>query len=255
MPRIVLHPGFHKTGTSTTEHMLLRNADIMAQHCQILGNPQLGDAPEWAKRFSTRRDNTSLKAFARAWNAALSSLEDRPAIITCVDLFGRIPGHPQVTDYSATPALLNAMISGLEARFAEALDLRVHLSTREPEAWLRSLWFQNLKVHRVTEDREEFGSKFRGLSTFDQKDYSSKWPISVEPLEKSRAHPLGPAGPLLDLIGLPDDIRNQLSPQKPLKVSFSDEGIAVLLDLNRSDLSEDELRAAKNEAIGLLKRL
>lgn len=255
MPRIVLHPGFHKTGTSTAEHMLLRNADLLAPYCQIIGNPQLDDAPEMAKRHSTRRDPSSREAFTAAWTKVLAGLDDHPAIISCVDLFGRIPGHPQVSDYAATPILLETMVEGLEARFGAALDLRIHLSTRAADAWLRSLWFQNLKVHRITEDLHAFANRFRTLAAFDLSHYTARWPITVSLLEDSRHHPLGPAGPLLDHVDIPETVRCRLRPQKPLKVSFSDEGIAVLLELNRSDLDDAALRIAKDEAIGLLKRL
>lgn len=261
MPRVVLHPGFHKTGTSTTEHTLLSQADMLRDHCGIYGNPQLGDAPQQAKAHSVRRSDQSLSDFATAWKAAVSVLPpDAQAIITCVDLLGRIPGHPRIADYGATPALLSEIVAGLEGHFGQDLDLHIVLSVRAPQPWLKSLWFQNLKVHRVTEDFDAFAERFAAGADLkaqaDQlRDAASAWPLHVTALEQSKDHALGPAGPLVDLVDLPDDLRARLVPHAPLKVSFSEDAMAVLLDLNRSDLDARDLRAAKRDAMTLLRRI
>ncbi len=246
----VIHFGFHKTGTSTIEHMLLRNAKALAGHVEILGAPQLGPVVGLAKRYSGMPSALLLAQFQDAFAAALPP-PDRPALISCVDLCGRIPGHPRVSDYSAASTLAGAMLEVCPAQLA--------LGTRDAKDWLRSLWMQNLKVHRVTEDLDSFAARFEQLSDLDAQarriEAVVNQPILRLPLEAGSAHPLGPAGPLLDLFDLPSDLRNVLEPQSPLKVGMSAEAAAVLLKINRAGLSDAELSRTKSDALSVLRTM
>lgn len=259
--RIVVHFGFHKTGTSTTEHTLLQHSALLSAHCLVLGNPQLGQAPEWAKRFSARRTGENLARFRSAWDDCLGRLNpapDQAIVISCVDLIGRIPGHPRVHDYGAGSDLVRSMKDGIDACFPNQADAVFFASTRAPDAWLKSLWWQNLKVHRITEDAAEFAARFQPVSDLQAQadtlaDAAFPYPLRTGSLEISARHPLGPAGPILDLIDLPQDIRAQVRPHKRLKPSLSDDAMDLLLEINRSDMDDTDLAQTKSDVLAVLK--
>lgn len=241
----VIHAGFHKTGTSTIEHFLLRNANVLRPHLEVIATPQLGEVVALAKRYSAAPKPARLSAFAAAFAQAMPP-QDRPTLVSCVDLCGGMPGDPGVQDYRAAPALVGAMRAAGPARFA--------FGVRPGAAWLRSLWMQNLKVHRLTDDLEAFAARFAAVSDLDVQtaalEDASGGSVLRLPLEMGATHPLGLAGPLLELFGLPDI---SLLPQKPLKVGLRPDMAALLLKMNRSDLSDADLRRTKSDALALMK--
>ncbi|MEM8579344.1 MAG: hypothetical protein AAGF60_15960 [Pseudomonadota bacterium] len=245
----VIHAGFHKTGTSTIEHALMRNAGLLRPYMAVLGRPDLGAAPRLAKVYSDTRRGTHLARFQDAFAAALPA--DGPVLVSCVDLIGRIPGHPNITDYRAAPALLEAMAEVRPAQFAMGL--------RPPAEWLRSVWAQNLKVHREVRDHTDFAAAFRPIADLEAQLRGIEARLGEKilrlPLRAGGKHPDGPAGPLLDLFDVPDAVRKRMELQVPLKVGLPREANAALLEINRSDLSDDDLRRTKGDALAMFKRL
>lgn len=245
----VIHPGFHKTGTSTIEHTLLRNAAMLRPYVTVLGRPQLGAAPRLAKIYSSAPDPNKLQQFRQAFAAAVP--RDGPVLVSCVDLIGRIPGHPNVSDYSAVPALLRAMRQVRPVQFAMGL--------RPPAEWLRSLWSQNLKVHREQRSAEDFAEHMADISDLKAQiaalEADLDAPIISLPLRQGRRHPDGPTGPLLDLFDVPDSTRAQMTDQAALKVGLSKGANELLLEMNRSELSDEALRVTKGDALAMLKRM
>lgn len=241
----VIHAGFHKTGTSTIEHMLLRNAARLRPYVTVITGAQLTEAVHLAKRYSAQPEAVTLDAFTAAFAAAMPA-PDVPAIVSCVDLCGFMPGHPSTHGHGAFPALVRAMRAAGAARFA--------FGTRPAADWLRSLWMQNLKVQRLTEDHAGFAARFAPISDLDAEaaklEAAAGGSVLRLPLEDGSAHPLGPAGPLLDLFEVP---HAGLEHQPALKVGLGDEAAALLLEMNRSDLPGDALRVTKSDALALLK--
>ncbi|MEO0937840.1 MAG: hypothetical protein AAFY38_06775 [Pseudomonadota bacterium] len=241
----VIHAGFHKTGTSTIEHMLLRNAAQLKPHVAVIAGPQLTEAVRLAKRYSAQPSGGTLEAFADTFAAAMPA-PDVPTLVSCVDLCGFMPGHPSTHGHDAFPALVRAMRAAGPARFA--------FGTRPAADWLRSLWLQNLKVQRLTDDFATFAARFAPISDLNAEaaklEAAAGGAVLRLPLEAGSAHPLGPAGPLLDLFEVPHE---GLELQPALKVGLGDEAAALLLEMNRSGLPDDALRATKSDALALLK--
>ncbi len=78
--------------------------------------------------------------------------------------------------------------------------------------------------------------------------------LATARLEQTCATPLGPATPLLAAIGLGDAEIAALTPHKRLKPSPAPEVRDAMLDLNRSDLADDDLADAKAMLVELAGR-
>lgn len=86
MPRhVLIHPGFHKTGTSTLQRNLLSQADRLSPRLRIMLNDDLIDATRLARKFSVHPHEPVLDAFSTAIAAAFNSLsvqDDRPVLLS-----------------------------------------------------------------------------------------------------------------------------------------------------------------------------
>ncbi|MEJ1993529.1 MAG: hypothetical protein P8X50_18090 [Maritimibacter sp.] len=260
MKRIIVHFGLHKTGTSTAEATLLDNRDALAPHMHIIGRKTWPDVSDAAKRLSEAPGQEREHAFRQAVDQHLAALPDdgRDICISNVDLSGRLPGHPDVHSYAAPPVLMGLFADALRRCFGTGAEIRFLVSTRMPDAWLRSLYWQNLKVNRITEDFDAFAARFADTARFAPMLDAvaaaiAPFPLTVTTLEDSKSTPLGPATPILSAMGVPADTISRFTPHRRLKVSPDPEWQEVLRDLNGSDLSDQELAEAKSDILALIR--
>ncbi|MBT2129852.1 hypothetical protein [Aliiroseovarius lamellibrachiae] len=259
-PKIIVHFGVHKTGTTTAEATLEANRDLLAPVAQIVTRKTWPDVTKAAKIHST--DPSTLTRFGEVFAARLADVvlgADQALLISNVDLSGQLPGHPEVTNYDGLPARLNEIQGQLLSRFGAQAQLRFVMTTRGPAAWLRSLWAQNLKVHREVRSQEEFAEQFADLAQFSPliKAIScaiSPGTLTVEPLENTSLLPMGPATAALRPLGsvLPP---LPLVPHRPMKQSLPEEALELLLGMNRSGVSDKALKEVKSDAIYLMQNL
>lgn len=255
--RVLVHFGLHKTGTSTAERTLLDNQTRLAPFATIVGRKSWPEVSSAAKRYSESPAPAALDAFGAALAARLSGLPATgPALcISNVDLSGHIPGNGKVQDYRAMPALIGEVRRRIAGRFGDP-DLTFLASTREPQGWLASLYWQNLKVTRLSLDRAEFVTRFAPvaetgplLAAVEAELGGHK--LIRAPLEDSRSHKLGPAWPILRALGIPEDLLAALTPHRRLKVTPDDATVAAVLELNRSALDDDDCADAKAVLIAM----
>ncbi len=259
MRRIVVHFGLHKTGTSTAEATLRGNSDALAPHMQIIGRKTWQEVSDAAKRQSEAPGQERENAFRQAVNQRLAALPDdgRDICICNVDLSGQLPGHPAVHSYAAMPGLMGVFADALRRRFGTGAEVSFLVSTRAPDAWLRSLYWQNLKVHRITEDFDTFATRFADTAHFPPMLNAvaaaiAPFGLITAPLEESQSTPLGPATPILSAMGMQADEISRLTPHRRLKASPDNEWHEVLRDLNGSELSDHELAETKTDILALL---
>ena len=255
--RVLVHFGLHKTGTSTAERTMFDNRDLLAPFAEPVGRKSWPEVSEAAKRYSQRPASAALADFGAALAARLAETDDTgPTLcILNVDLSGHIPGVGPVSDYRALPALIGEVRRRIEARFG-APDLRFLVSTRAPEAWLASLYWQNLKVTRLGLPREDFIARLAPVADTGPLLASIETalgphPLIRAPLEDSRAHPLGPAWPILRALDLPDNVTAAMVPHRRLKATPDAETVAAVLELNRSALDDADCADAKAMLIAL----
>ena len=258
MTRILVHFGLHKTGTSTAERTLELNAAALAAQMQVVTRKTWDDVSKAAKVFSAQPQNNRLAAFAAVLSARLASINDqRDLCISNVDLSGRLPGHHRVNSYAAVPVLVGQIKQCLIARFGNTADIEFMISTRPAKDWLKSLWWQNLKVDRLTDDLTTFSDRLRPVSDFsgllaDIQAALGNTKLHMTDLGKTGGLHLGPAAPVLAAMGLSAEQMLPLLQGPRLKQSLPADLQQAILMLNRSDLSQQELKETKSETLSLL---
>lgn len=251
--RIVVHAGFHKTGTTTIQNFLQHHGPVLWPHTALALPFRLRKgAARAARRYDDSRSPAALDELSRELTALFDSLSlglHRRLLLSDESLSGRMPGYPGVTAYEAAVPLMER-IAGAITDFYPDPDLTFILTTRAPDAWLRSTWKHAVRHARVTEDFPDFAARQRpgadlsGLTDTIRKALS---PLEVveSPLETAALLPLGPAQPVVDLLALPPSTVDQLRPAPPANPGPSDDAVAEMLRLNRSGLAGEALEAAK----------
>lgn len=250
--RVILHTGFHKTGTTTLQQGLERNRQILAPHLRIVPRARLAPAGHAARAWSATGAPLELALLRYELAQVMERWRNddpRPVVLSCEDLSGHMPGRNGVTGYAAAAPLMRAIADTLTELHPQARP-EFYLSTRAPEAWLASVHAQHLRAMRMTQSVEEFAGRHRAAADLDAiadriADAVAPAPVHRAALEQSRDRPLGPLDPLLDLCALPDATRAALMPQPPANAAVPPDCAAGLLALNRSALNDAEVHAAK----------
>lgn len=212
---LVLHAGFHKTGSTSLQALLERNSSCLPE-----GTVYLGAAGGRLSAFAR-----AIRAFEKAPGpecgrllqrevAEVLALPDVAAaervVISFEGMVGRIPnvGNDRPV-YGHAAALLEWIVSDTDHR-----DTKVFLYTRSEDKWLRSL-FRHLVVKRgiaLTEDQFIAVPKFVGFSWVpilqDIRRVLAD-DLTVLRMEDDLGTRLGPGTQLLRHIGLTDEALEQ----------------------------------------------
>ena len=252
MPRrIILHAGFHKTGTSSVQQVLRANRAILKPELAMRLKGQMKDLMHATRGYSTWRDPLTLAKATRRFGVVLDSLALMPRrvlVISAEELSGHMPGRARLTDYSAAPILLQRFSEEISARFPKA-EQAIYFSTRDPDAWLRSAYWEHVKSSSMTLNYDDFIGAYEQAVDFEKVISTTKRTIQADvydtPLEDSDDLPLGPADPLLDLCDISPELRKKIIPQPAKNQRMDDAVLLALLDANRAYADRDERKAAK----------
>lgn len=257
--RILLHPGFHKTGTSSLQRGALARARDLDPHLRVLLTSDILGAARAARRYSAQPSAQTMTRFEEEFAAVVRHQkvhDPRALMISSEDLSGHLPGLRGVTTYRAAPALVQAAVTVLRAHVGAAAAISVLYTTRAPEPWLKSLYWQNLRAQRLTEDFESFRARLAPAADHariigeTRAILGSQADVHACNIETCGATPLGPLGAALDLLGVP---RDSLAPL-PRHNLQPEEAARDLLALNRSALPDDVLAEAKREVLRAYRR-
>lgn len=253
--RVIVHAGFHKTGTSSAQNFLLANGKHIWPRCALVMPGRLRHgAARMAVRYSRFGEPAMLDQFGQDLHDVLSTIDagNRTILISDENLAGRMPGRDGQTGYHATPALMARAEDVICDIFGVETDVVFHFTTRDPLSWLRSTYKHNLRTLRLTMDEDDYLHIFAPAAdlegvTLDVTDAvtGTVYSITLEEL----TGPNGAAQPLIDLMELPAYRRSRLVPHPARNIGPDDTLIADLLALNRSSLADAALQAAKDELI------
>ncbi len=249
MPRaVVIHAGFHKTGTSTIQQVLRKNRSVLKPHLAVRLKPQMKDLLHAARGYSTWRDPLTLAKASRRFDALLAGLPGMPRRVLCLsaeELSGHMPGRGDLRNYGAAPVLVEQYAAILRSRFPET-PVRFLFGVRKPEAWLRSAWAEHVKSSSMTLDFDAFAKAYAsGARLAEMAEAAAErtgCEVQTMPLED---HENDPARPLLELCEVPADVQRELVPVSAVNRRLPE---AVLLDLlaaNRAYEDRDARKAAK----------
>jgi hypothetical protein len=251
--RIVIHAGFHKTGTTSVQAMLRANADRLAPHLRIYLKDAFEPLTECARAFSIDPRKKTLSQVARAAATFFSTLDPddpRPIVMSSEDLSGHMPGRHGLECYDSAGLVMKCLADTALRRFGPETDLTFYFSTRTRDAWLRSTWWQNLRSTRLTDDFPTYSRQFDDARSLD--DILEEIALDVAParvtsflLEYAADLPLGPLDPLLALLEVTELDRSELAVLPPENVQ-PDMGLPdIFLALNRSTLSDKDIQDTK----------
>ena len=262
MVRMVIHAGFHKTGTTSAQSTIHANRALLGSRVRCFLRPDFLDLAQATRGFSAAPGPDRLAAVRRAADAFFAGCvtdDPRGILMSSEDLAGHIPGRNGIAGYAATHRLMRELARAARGRFGPDLDLVFYFSTRGREAWLRSTWWQNLRVTRLTEDFDTYATRISEASDLPATLGRVAQAIAPErlvsqPLENTGALPLGPLTPMLDLLDIDETLRRALVPT-PVRNAQQTPGLdAVFLAINRSALRPKQAREAKRMLLLLSRR-
>ncbi|MEQ6201966.1 hypothetical protein ABMC88_02820 [Sulfitobacter sp. HNIBRBA2951] len=252
MPRkIVLHAGFHKTGTSTVQAVLRANRKALMPALAIRLKGQMQELMHATRGYSTYGTADALDKVSRRFDALLADLPGMPRrtlLISAEELSGHMPGRGALADYSAAPVLMYLYWQRAQRAFPKT-PVVFCFSTRDSAAWQRSSWAEHVKSSGMTQDFDTYCASYPAAAELAQtvQEISRRVPAPVHSfaLEDCAGLPLGPADPVLDLCDIPDALRTALVPQPVQNAQLDAQTLEDLRQINRAHSDADARNAAK----------
>ncbi|MEP0990887.1 MAG: sulfotransferase [Tateyamaria sp.] len=252
---IILHAGFHKTGTSSLQQTLKANRAVLKRTCNIVLKFRLQEILRATRGYSTWRDPLSLAKISHRADTWLTDQPDyrhRGLIASAEEFVGHMPGREGVDDYSASLTLLPDLLAAFQRRY-EHPDLHIVFTTRQPDTWLHSAYWEHVKSSSMTMSLDAFLRQFSQAAEFspllDQlAERIAPVPLHRIALEDWRHTPLGLAEPVVALAGYPAQDMQNLTPIAPVNTRLPNEALQELLDLNRN-ISDREARNQAKQAL------
>ncbi|WP_149141365.1 hypothetical protein [Gemmobacter caeruleus] len=251
-PRILLHAGFHKTGSSSVQAALAAHRPALLEAGWAVRLP--GDAGgallvEAARQMSRAPGIGARRMVLRALRAWLAPVAGAPGLIlSCEDLAGLMPGHPGIDSYDMAPRLAAIALRAVAEIWPDGPAWLVY-GTRAPGDWLASVYWQQAQHPHLAETPEDFATRLAPAADFTallaRIGHETGAPVIAAALARHGPRRLGPVEALYDLAGLPEPLREALPPVPPANGGGSAELAARLVALNRRGLPEEELTQAK----------
>jgi hypothetical protein len=258
--RIILHAGFHKTGTTSLQANLRGNAKLLLPQWRIQTSDDtysLRATAKAARDYSISRDPADLAMVAAQtvlWLAEMDLRPDDQLLASTEDFAGHMPGRFGVLDYSAAVDILHAVIELAGQFYKGAVTFEVIFTTRAPGAWLRSLYFQQAKHPDLTLDFDTFcatipkAADHAGVVRKVRRKLGDV-PVHLFALEDLSIRRLGPAEAVYDIAGLPDALRAKLLPTVARNVTPDVSLADAFVAANRLGLPRNELNKLKDDLL------
>ncbi len=262
MTRVIVHAGYHKTGTSSLQDFLRDNRDLLAPWLSYYGKAEFRRAGALARIYAQRPFPWRLRHFRLALRRFLRALPAGGTIVLSRETFsGGMPGHRRAggglmrSYFGPALKLARVIVSELRRRFGREVEIVFFYTTREREAWIRSVHGHLLRSIRLTEDFDAFRARFPALLgpvEEARRMAGALAPVRVATarLEEYATHREGPAAALLDLVGVPREVRARLRPAPRANPGPGEALRQAFLALNRQGLGRAALKAAKQKLTG-----
>lgn len=253
--RILLHPGFHRTGCQSIQDFFRQNQKALAPSVRML----FVDDMRPVIRIGRHDAPAGRAAIARAVGLVFNDLGDDPRdiVISAEALCGAPAGRPETMDYNASPAAIADLTEALVNHFDGKAKVIVALTARDSEDWLFSAFQSQVRNARLRIGRAEFAAAHRRATEFDRLAAELTRHLTkrgIEPavhlmwLEQIAEHPLGPGGALLDLLGK-IETSGALSAVPFAETTLPTPFWHMFLAINRSRNPDKAVRAAKDDLI------
>ena len=259
MTRVIVHAGFHKTGTTSLQKYLAKTRGRLAPYFAYYGQNDFLAAGARARIYAQKPFYWRRLRFRRAFRKFLSSIPDNHTIVLSRETFcGVMPGHRDwrrrvIQDFctAGIPLCLD-VADALKKRFGRDVQIEFLFTTRAQEPWIKSVYGHLVRSIHLTENFEEFRGTFPNLITLEEEakrmaQALAPHMVHIAALEDLKNGPTGTAAAVLDLIDLPEDVRRVLPKAERENVRQSSDLEADFIALNRSGKTKEELRMIKDK--------
>lgn len=259
--RVIVHVGFHKTGTSSLQSYLGKHRDLFAPHFAFYGKADFLQAGSAARIYAQKPFPWRLRQFRDRFDTFLQSIPDQPVIVLSRETFsGSMPGHRKVFGRlikgyrPAAVPLGRQIIAALKDRFGPDTRIEFLYTTREREAWLSSVYGHLLRSIHLTQTEAEFRAQFPKFPQLGDlaTQIAARLKLDVAhivDLSAVSGRTEGPAAAVLDLIDLPAPLRAALPPAKRANVGQTTDLRATFLEMNRKGGTKDAMKRAKDRLV------
>lgn len=241
---ILIHAGFHKTGTSTVQRFLKSNRAALKPHAVVVLKGRMEALIAAARGYSTWGDPITLAKFATRADDLVQSLahvRHRTLILSAEELSGHMPGRKGIRDYSAAAPLIAELAAAFH-RHRNAPDLRLIYGTRDHDTWLASSYWEHVKSSSLTADYSDYAARITISLPQTARDIAAQTNLPLLTIPLDTDHPLGPVGPLLDHAHIPTD---GLTQEPKRNTRPAPDILPQLLHINRTEPDRARRRALK----------
>ena len=254
MTRVLLHPGFHKTGTKSVQQFLSANAPLIWPHAALILPARIRAITQLAFACTRNPAPEILALLGDEMRRFLGTLSlarkggkpPRDIIISAENLLGPMPrGDGPV--YPQAQAILTALTAALRDTVA-ATQVTVYLSLRDQQDWARSVHAHHarrLTGLRLTDDVDKMHAALGRFPLAERAALAVPGAtVMTADIATLSPQPFGIAQPFVDFLRLPPDALRQLVPVQYLHrtdPALTDEVMA----LNRSTLDDAAWEQAK----------
>lgn len=253
MRQILLHPGFHKTGTSSMQHYLWLNREALSPFFDLRLMRHFKPVVRLAGTYARSKNPLHLLDMVGLLDAAFTEFpvrDDRDLLISAEGLSGHLPGTPNVKDYSAVPVLMTYLVGYLAERFPDA-QVKVLFTTRNAYDWHFSAYRHHLRGQRLKMDFAEFEETYRQAADMEKvisevAKVLAPLPVLFMPMSDALRHPQGPGAALVEQMTVPAEVRANLTMVGKGNEGPDDALWGQFLKLNRSGLTDAAITEQKN---------
>ncbi|MBV7408000.1 hypothetical protein [Maritimibacter sp. DP1N21-5] len=258
MTHVIVHAGFHKTGTTSVQDFFAANRTALRPYVDYHGQgDSLHRSAVAARIFAKKPFPWRLGTFRRAFARDLAALPDAPVILLSREHYsGVMPGHRSWSGRSirrfsrAAKPLSRAISAELRARFGPDVQITFFYTTRGFDSWIDSVHGHLLRTKDLTEDAASFRARFSvkdgpEAEARRMSRYLAPIPVVTAALEDHGDSREGCASVLLDLIDVPEEVRASLAPARHANAGPGTETRDALRDLNQRDMTKAARQAAK----------
>ena len=159
LTRVIVHAGFHKTGTTTVQRCLQLNRGLLAPHAQVLLRAELAGTSTAAGLYARWRLPPLRWWLRHRLRRALRRhppIEGRAVVISCERLSGMMPGRHGGWRYDLAPELAVETVRALRAVWGARVEVGFVYTTRDADAWTESVWRHLVRHDGMTLPFERF---------------------------------------------------------------------------------------------------
>lgn len=266
MVHVIIHPGFHKTGTSSLQDWLGRHRNALKPHLSYYGKSDFPQAGTAARIYGQKPYPWRLWAFRRAFDSFLSRVPDVPVIVLSRETFsGAMPGHRRMTGRLTTSYRRTAIplgrqiIAGLRHRFGPEVEITFLYTLRARESWIRSVYGHLLRSIHLPCDYDTFRAQFGDLMDPRREAEAIATALGVAAhlvdLDDVGVRREGPAAAVLDLLDVPQSVRDALPPATQANIGQTTALEAAFLAMNRSSRDKAALKRQKDAMLNAARAL